>query len=63
MLVTLLAGCSDDPEALLDTAQLEEKQNNPDHARELYERIVRDDPETLAATIAHERLKALDAAP
>ena len=62
-LVALLGGCSDDPQALLDTAQLEEKQNNPEHARELYERIVRDHPETMAATIANERLKAIDAKP
>ena len=61
-LAVLLVSCSQDPQALLDTAQLEEKQNNPEHARELYERIVRDHPETMAATIAQEHLRTLDAA-
>lgn len=61
-LVVLLVSCSEDPQMLLDTAQLEEKQNNPDHARDLYERLVRDHPETMAATIAQERLRELGAA-
>ena len=62
-LATLLIGCSDDPQAMLETAQLEEQQNNPEHARELYERILRDHPETMAATVAKERLAALGTAP
>jgi hypothetical protein len=62
-LTVLLVGCGEDPQAMLETAQLEEKQNNPEHARELYERIVRDHPDTPAATAAKERLQALGAAP
>jgi len=62
-LAVLLVGCGEDPVAMLDTAQLEEQQNNPEHAREIYERILRDHPSSMQATIASERLKALDAAP
>ena len=62
-LAGLLVGCGGDAQSLLETAQLEEVQNNPAHARELYEQIVRDHPGTPAAATAAERLQALDAAP
>jgi hypothetical protein len=62
-LTTLLLGCGESARDLLETAQLEEVQNNPAHARELYERILRDHPGTPAAATATERLEALDAAP
>jgi len=47
--------------ALLDTARLEELQNNPAHARELYQDIVRRFPGSPAARTAEERLRALGA--
>ena len=62
-LAALLVGCGEDPQAMLDTAQLEEKQNNPHHAIEIYQRIVRDHPSSIQATTAGERIKALGAAP
>jgi TolA-binding protein len=46
---------------LLDTAQFEEKQNNRDHARQLYEEILRDYPGSEAAQKAQERLDRIKA--
>jgi hypothetical protein len=55
-----LAGCTGSgPGELLSTAELEEVQHNPDHARELYEEIVRRYPDSAEATKARERLAAL----
>jgi TolA-binding protein len=42
------------------TAQFEEKQMNKPHAMELYERIIRDHPDSEWAKKAKERLKALE---
>jgi TolA-binding protein len=47
---------------MLDTAQLEEKQENFPNARKLYEQIVRDYPGSPEAAKAAERLAALQAA-
>ena len=59
-----LAGCmGESAEQMMKTAQFEELQNNREHARQLYERIVRDHPKSAEATLAAERLRALDAPP
>lgn len=42
-----------------DTAQFEEKQNNRDHAIQLYEEIVRKYPDSPVAVKARERLAVL----
>ena len=58
-----LATCScsgSDPEALFDTAKLEERQDNPEHARQLYQRIVDEHPQSEYATMARERLAELE---
>ena len=55
------AGCGGGPKDLLDTARLEEVQNNPTHARELYDEVVRRYPDTPEARTAAERLRALSA--
>jgi hypothetical protein len=60
-LTILLLGCGGSAGDMLETAQLEEIQNNPTHARELYAQIVREHPGTPAAATAQERLQALDA--
>jgi len=62
LLALVLAGCGGGAQELLDTAQLEELQNNRPHARELYERLVREHPGTPEAKTAEERLRALAAA-
>jgi hypothetical protein len=56
----LAVGCSGSgPADLLSTAELEEVQDNPDHARELYSEIVRRYPDSAEATRARQRLAAL----
>jgi TolA-binding protein len=60
-LALAIAGCSgDSAEDLFDTAQLEELQNNPDHARELYQEIISKHPDSEFAQKARERLAKLD---
>lgn len=58
MMLALAAGCSGGSKAneLLDTARFEEKQNNRDHARKLYEEIVAKYPDSPAAAEAKYRL-------
>ncbi len=56
-LVIALASCSDGGKRLYETAQFEEKQNNPEHAAELYEEIIEKYPESEFAAKARERLK------
>jgi outer membrane protein assembly factor BamD (BamD/ComL family) len=58
MLLSGLMACGDDPQQLLETAKFEEQQHNQAHARELYERILREFPESPAARQAQERLEA-----
>jgi TolA-binding protein len=56
-----IVGCSgDSAEDLFDTAQLEELQNNPDHARQLYQKIVSEHPDSGFAQKARERLAKMD---
>ena len=44
---------------LFETAQFEELQNNKEHARELYDEVVKKYPESEYAKKAKERLNAL----
>lgn len=61
MLVLAAAGCSGDKsKELYDTAQFEEKQNNREHAKKLYQQIVEKYPESPVAKQAKERLAALE---
>ncbi|MFM8550785.1 MAG: hypothetical protein ACKOCD_00460 [Nitrospiraceae bacterium] len=54
------AGCGGDrAQELFETAQFEERQNNRDHARQLYEEILREYPASEAARNAQDRLRAL----
>lgn len=58
-----LGGCQRENAAqLLKTAQFEELQNNPEHARQLYEAILRDYANSAEAVTARERLRALQQA-
>ncbi|TAJ10055.1 MAG: hypothetical protein EPO61_04895 [Nitrospirae bacterium] len=60
--VLALSGCNGSKaDELLDTAQFEEKQNNRDHARQLYEEILRDYPKSEAARKAQDRLDRIKA--
>jgi TolA-binding protein len=61
LIVTLGVGaCSgDNAKGMFETAQFEEIQNNKEHARELYEEIVRTYPKSEYAAKAKERLDAL----
>lgn len=58
-----VAACQDRARQLFETAQFEELQNNPEHARELYGRIVRDHPDSELAPRARERLAVLESTP
>ncbi len=55
-----LAGCGDGAEEMFETAQFEEVQNNREHARQLYNRILRDHPDSPFAAKARERLAAME---
>jgi hypothetical protein len=60
ILVTTLSGCSGNGgQQLFETAQLEELQDNREHARQLYQEILDRYPETEYARKANERLSAL----
>jgi TolA-binding protein len=61
-LLALLAGCRERADDILATAQLEELQHNPVHARELYTDLVRRYPGTPQAATAAARLEALETA-
>ena len=57
------AGCSgNNAKELFETAQLEELQNNRDHAIKLYREIIEKDPESEYAGKARKRLDALEKA-
>ena len=60
MLALPLVGCGDGAEEMFETAQFEEVQNNKEHARKLYNRILRDHPDSPFAAKAKERLAALE---
>ncbi len=55
--------CSDKAKELYETAQFEELQTNHEHARQLYERILRDHGDSAYAGKAKERLDAISAPP
>ncbi len=60
LLSTALTACSGDGGAsLYETAQFEERQNNPAHARELYEEITKKYPGSDYARKAEVRLREL----
>jgi TolA-binding protein len=60
VLTALLGACSGDKsKELFETAQFEEKQNNQEHARKLYQEIVAKYPNSAAAKQAEERLTVL----
>lgn len=64
VLMGLLGACSGDKsKELFETAQFEEKQNNREHARQLYQEIVTKYPESPVAKQAQERLGALSEKP
>lgn len=63
MLALLLGGCGDKAQELYETAQFEEQQNNREHARQLYEEIIRDHPQSAAAKQAAARLAGLKPGP
>jgi len=63
LVLLALAGCGDKAQELFETAQFEEQQNNREHARQLYEEIVRDHPQSAAAKKAAERLAGLKPGP
>lgn len=58
-LVFAIAGCGESPQQMFETAQFEELQNNQRHARELYERIIQQHPNTEFAQKAALRLAEL----
>ena len=60
--LTLTACSGNNAEELFETAKLEELQNAPDHARELYQEIVDKYPESDYAKKAKERLSAMKGA-
>jgi len=60
ILLLLLSACGQDqPAQMLETAQFEERQNNVAHAKQLYEDIVHQYPNSMAATTARARLEEL----
>ena len=63
IILILLAGCTNgDKKAgeLLETARFEEKQNNYDHAKQLYAEILKNHPASPAAKEAATRITELD---
>jgi TolA-binding protein len=59
-LALTLCACGDRAKELYDTAQLEERQYNADHARQLYGEILQKYPDSPYATQARERLAELE---
>lgn len=60
LLAAAIAGCGGSGASdMIDTARLEETQNNPKHATEIYEEVLRRYPGTPEAAVAQERLDAL----
>ena len=57
----MLSGCSaDNAGDMFETAQFEELQNNQEHARELYRKIMKEFPESEYAKKSKERLLELE---
>ncbi len=64
LLIALSAGCTDTgAQSLYETAQLEERQNNPAHAQQLYQQIIEEYPSSDYAGKARERLLHLQHRP
>ena len=62
MLSLVLSGCSGDKaKTLLETAELEERQMNVPHAKQLYEEVIRLYPSSPEAQTARDRLAKLNA--
>jgi TolA-binding protein len=62
MLVLVFSGCSGEKaKTLLETAELEERQMNVPHAKQLYEEVIRLYPSSPEAKTARERLAKLNA--
>lgn len=60
-LVLAAGGCGGDgAQELFETAQFEERQNNPAHARELYQEVMTKYPQSEYAKKAEERLRVLE---
>ncbi|PLX81225.1 MAG: hypothetical protein C0616_05485 [Desulfuromonas sp.] len=59
LLLLPLAACGDKPEDLMQTARFEEQQFNQEHAIKLYQRIVREFPDSSYAQQARQRLQEL----
>jgi TolA-binding protein len=60
-LIVFLPGCGgESAETLFETAKLEELQNNPEHARQLYREIIEKHSRSPYAKSAGERLNALE---
>lgn len=60
LVAAALAGCGGGGASdMIDTARLEETQNNPKHATEIYQEVLRKYPGTPEAAVAQERLDAL----
>ncbi len=59
-LALALAGCGDKAKDLYETAQLEERQYNTDHAGQLYRQILDQYPDSPYAAKARERLAELE---
>lgn len=60
-LLSFIVGCGgESPESLFGTAQFEEQQTNFAHAKELYQQIIRDHPDSEWAKQAKERLESLN---
>lgn len=58
--VALASGCAGDKaKELMDTAMLEEKQHNKEHASKLYQEIIQKYPNSQYAKDAQKRLEAL----
>lgn len=57
--ILLMGGCTEKSKELFETAQLEELQNNPEHARRLYREIIQDYPDSEYADRARERMSEL----
>ncbi|MDE0146679.1 MAG: hypothetical protein OXI53_08525 [Nitrospira sp.] len=61
LLFSLIVGCGgESPESLFETAQFEERQTNVAHARQLYQRIILEHPDSEWAKLAEARLQQLE---
>lgn len=64
LLSVSVSGCTGDKaKELMDTAILEEKQHNSDHARQLYQEIIQKYPDSSVTKDAQRRLSELKTQP